>query len=137
MHNHYHGNIFKEGDLILGDFGAATQRHYAGDLTRTYPAGKTFTERQKDVYNIVLKMQTYSLSALKPGVKYKDVHFLAAEKMTDGLKELGLMKGDAKEAVAAGAHALFFPHGLGHMMGLDVHDMEDLGEEYVLSLIHI
>ncbi len=131
LHNHYHGNIFKEGDLILGDFGAATAKHYAGDLTRTYPAGKTFTDRQKDIYNIVLRMQTYSLSALKPGVKYKDVHLLAAEKMTDGLKELGLMKGDSKEAVAAGAHALFFPHGLGHMMGLDVHDMEDLGEDYV------
>jgi len=131
LHSHYHGNVLKEGDLILGDFGAETARHYAGDLTRTYPAGKTFTQRQKEIYNVVLKMQTYSLNALKPGVNYKDVHLLAAKKMTEGLKELGLMKGDADEAVAAGAHALFFPHGLGHMIGMDVHDMEDLGEDYV------
>lgn len=131
LHGHYHGNVLKEGDLVLGDFGAETAMHYAGDLTRTYPAGKAFTERQKEIYNVVLKMQTYSLNALKPGVKYKDVHLLAAKKMTEGLKELDLMKGDADEAVAAGAHTLFFPHGLGHMMGLDVHDMEDLGEDYV------
>ncbi len=131
LHNHFHGNVLKEGDLVLGDFGAESQKHYAGDLTRTYPVGKKFTERQKDIYNLVLKMQTYALNALKPGVPYRDVHLLAAKKMTEGLKELGLMKGDADEAVAAGAHALFFPHGLGHMMGLDVHDMEDLGEDHV------
>jgi len=131
LHNHYHGNILVEGDLLLGDFGAESLKHYAGDLTRTIPVGKKFTERQKDIYNIVLQMQMKALQASKPGTPYRDVHLLSAKTMVEGLKGLGLMKGNTEEAVAAGAHAMFFPHGLGHMMGLDVHDMEDLGEDYV------
>ena len=105
--------------------------HYAGDMTRTFPVDPTFTEKQKDVYNIVLKALNTSIDLVKPGVTYRMVHLEAAKVIASGLKDLGLMKGDLEEAVAAGAHALFFPHGLGHMMGLDVHDMEDLGEQYV------
>lgn len=131
LHNHYHGNILVEGDLLLGDFGAQSMKHYAGDLTRTFPVGKKFTPRQKDIYNLVLKMQMKAIQASKPGTPNRDVHSLAAKTLVEGLKDLGLMKGNADEAVAAGAHAMFFPHGLGHMMGLDVHDMEDLGEDYV------
>lgn len=131
LHNHYHGNILEDGDLVLGDFGAETPMHYAGDLTRTFPAGKKFSVLQKEVYNIVLNAQMAALNALKPGVTYKEIHLLAAKKMTEGLNEFELMKGDPDEAVAAGAHAMFFPHGLGHMLGLDVHDMEDLGEDFV------
>ena len=131
LHNHYHGNILVEGDLLLGDFGAESSMHYAGDLTRTIPVGKKFTERQKDIYNLVLQMQIKSLQASNPLTTYLDVHLLAAKTMVEGLQSLGLMKGNADEAVAAGAHAMFFPHGLGHMIGLDVHDMEDLGEDFV------
>lgn len=131
LHNHYHGNTLKEGQLVLGDFGAESKMHYAGDLTRTFPVSKKFTTKQKEIYNIVLEAEDKSIEALKPGVKYRDVHLDAGRIITNGLKELGIMKGDTDEAVANGAHALFFPHGLGHMIGLDVHDMEDLGEDYV------
>ncbi|MDW7695988.1 aminopeptidase P family protein [Flammeovirgaceae bacterium SG7u.111] len=131
LHNHFHDNIIKENDMVLCDAGAATGMHYTGDLTRTVPAGKKFTPRQKELYNIVLNSFKAAVAALKPGVLFKDVHLLACETLADGLKEVGLMKGDTKEAVAAGAHAMFFQCGLGHMMGLDVHDMEDLGEQYV------
>ncbi|MEN0003288.1 MAG: aminopeptidase P family protein [Bacteroidota bacterium] len=131
LHNHHHHNVLREGQLILGDFGAETVMRYAGDITRTVPVSKTFTQQQKEVYNIVLESQLDAIAALKPGVPYRDVHLLACKTIASGLKDLGLMKGDAGEAVAAGAHALFFPHGLGHMIGLDVHDMEDLGEDLV------
>jgi Xaa-Pro aminopeptidase len=131
LHNHHYHNDLKSGQLVLGDFGAETSRCYAGDITRTFPVDKKFTNRQKEIYNIVLKAETDCIKALKPGVAYRDVHLKAARIITDGLKDLGLMKGDTEEAVAAGAHALFFPHGLGHMIGLDVHDMEDLGEDMV------
>ncbi|MEQ8703989.1 MAG: aminopeptidase P family protein [Phaeodactylibacter sp.] len=132
LHNHHHGNTLKEGDLVLCDFGSAAPRtDYASDITRTFPVSKTFTERQKAIYQIVLDAEEQSIQAIKPGVPYKDIHLLAAKIITTGLRELGLMKGDADAAVEAGAHALFFPHGLGHMMGLDVHDMEDLGEDHV------
>jgi Xaa-Pro aminopeptidase len=131
LHNHYHGNTLQSGQLILGDFGAETAMHYAGDITRTFPVDKQFTEQQKHIYQLVLQAEMAAIEALKPGVPYRDIHLMAARIMADGLKDLGLMKGDMEAAVAEGAHALFFPHGLGHMLGLDVHDMEDLGEDYV------
>lgn len=132
LHNHYHGDVLKEGDLVLCDFGAAAPRtDYASDITRTFPVSKTFTGKQKAIYQIVLDAEQQAIEAVKPGVPYKDIHLLSAKIITAGLTELGLMKGDVDAAVEAGAHALFFPHGLGHMMGLDVHDMEDLGEDYV------
>jgi len=131
LHNHYYGNTLKEGQLLLADVGFETSMHYAGDITRTTPVSKTFTQKQKDIYNIVLEAEVKAIGALKPGTPYKEIHLLAAIIVMEGLKSLGLMKGNTEEAVAQGAHALFFPHGLGHMMGLDVHDMEDLGEHYV------
>ncbi|MFB2118832.1 aminopeptidase P family protein [Parapedobacter sp. 2B3] len=131
LHNHYHGNVLKEGDWVLNDSGAETAMGYAGDLTRTFPAGKTFTALQKEAYEVVLTALESATAALKPGVRYLDIHLHACRMLTDGLKALGLMRGDAEEAVAAGAHTLFFQCGTGHMMGLDVHDMEDLGEQHV------
>lgn len=131
LHNHYHGNILQSGRMVLGDFGAENAMHYAGDITRTYPVDKKFNLQQKEIYNIVLKALNDSIEACKPGVPYKDIHLQAAGIIAGGLKDLGLMKGDVQEAVAAGAHALFFPHGLGHMLGMDVHDMEGLGEDLV------
>lgn len=131
LHNHFHGNELKEGQLVLGDYGAQTTSCYAGDITRTFPVSKQFTSAQKDIYNIVLKAEVDSINALKPGVSYKDIHLQSSKIIAEGLKTLGLMKGDTDEAVAAGAHALFFPHGLGHMIGMDVHDMEGLGEDLV------
>ena len=131
LHNHPTDSVLKKGQLVLCDAGAETAMHYAGDLTRTYPVDKKFTPVQKEIYNIVLGAEEAAAKALAPGKLFRDVHFLAAEYLVKGLKQMGLMKGDAKEAVQEGAHALFFPCGLGHMMGLDVHDMEDLGEQYV------
>lgn len=131
LHNHSQGNILKNGQMLLCDCGAETAMHYGGDLTRTTPVDKKFTTRQKEIYDIVLDAHTSAIDALKPGVFYKDVHVLACERIAEGLKSIGLMKGDVKEAVNQGAHAMFFQCGLGHMMGLDTHDMEDLGEQYV------
>lgn len=131
LHNHYHGNMLKEGRLMVTDAGSESPLHYASDITRTTPVGGKFDQRQKEIYEIVLKANMEAIKASAPGVLNRDVHFKAAEIITGGLKDLGLMKGDIKEAVKAGAHALFFPHGLGHMMGLDVHDMEGLGENNV------
>ncbi len=131
LHNHYHGNELRAGQMVLGDFGAETKRHYAGDITRTFPVSGQFTSPQRDIYQIVLGAQLQAIQQIKPGVPYRDIHLLAATHLAEGLKALGLMRGDVAEAVAAGAHALFFPHGLGHMLGLDVHDMEGLGENYV------
>ncbi len=131
LHNHYHGNTLKKGRLVLGDFGAENEMHYAGDITRTYPVAKTFSDQQKEIYSIVLNALNDSIAACKPGITYREVHLHAARIIASGLRDLGLMTGDVDEAVAVGAHALFFPHGLGHMMGLDVHDMEDLGEDLV------
>jgi len=131
LHNHYHGNLLRNGDMVINDSGAENSMHYASDITRTFPVTGKFSSQQKDIYKIVLKAQIESIEAIKPGVKNKDIHLKAATIIADGLKELGLMKGDIQEAVKMGAHALFFPHGLGHMMGLDVHDMENLGEDLV------
>ena len=131
LHNVYSGNTIKEGQMILCDAGAANVMNYAGDLTCTFPVGKKFTAKQKEVYEIVLHAHNSSVAMLKPGVLFKDVYLNAAQKIVEGMQLLGVMKGDAQEAVAAGAHAMFFQCGLGHMIGLDVHDMEDLGEPYV------
>ncbi len=131
LHNHYHGNVLKEGRMMVTDAGAETTMHYASDITRTVPVGGKFNQKQKDIYEIVLKANVNVIESIKPGILYRDMHLLAAKTIAGGLKSLGLMKGDVEEAVKLGAHALFFPHGLGHMMGLDVHDMEGLGENYV------
>ncbi|MEL6922809.1 MAG: aminopeptidase P family protein [Bacteroidota bacterium] len=131
LHNHYHGNVLRSGQMVLGDFGAENAMRYAGDITRTFPVDAQFTTRQKEIYELVLRAEEQSIAALRPGITYQEIHLDAARLMANGLKELGIMKGDIEEAISVGAHALFFPHGLGHMIGLDVHDMEDLGEDLV------
>ncbi len=131
LHNHNHDNMLQKGDLLLVDAGCESQLHYATDHTRTSPVGGKFTNQQREIYDIVLAANNAATAMAKPGVLYRDCHLTAARVIAAGLKEVGLMKGDVDEAVALGAHALFFPHGLGHMMGLDVHDMEDYGEDYV------
>jgi len=131
LHTHYYGNTLQEGRMILSDIGAENDMHYGGDLTRTFPVGKRFTTRQSELYEVVLNAMNHAISLLKPGVRYKDIHLQACQKLAEGLKQVNLMKGDPEEAVAAGAHAMFFQCGLGHMLGMDTHDMEDLGEPYV------
>lgn len=131
LHNHHYENTMKDGDLLLIDSGAESLLHYASDITRTFPVNGKFTEEQKDIYNIVLASQLKAIDSIKPGLKFREVHLIASEVIAEGLRDIGLMKGDPKEAVKQGAHALFFPHGLGHAMGLDVHDLEGLGENLV------
>ena len=131
MHGNPSMDVLESGRLVLCDAGAETINHYSSDHTRTFPVNGKFTQRQLDIYRIVEECHDYVLDVAKPGVKYMDVHFAVCRLMTERLKELGLMKGDVDEAVAAGAHAMFLPHGLGHMMGMDVHDMEGLGQIYV------
>ncbi len=131
LHNHFHGNKLKKDQLLLIDAGAESPMHYATDITRTYPVSGKFSSMQKDIYTIVLQAEKRSVAAIKPGIPYNEVHMQAAMIIAEGLKDLGLMKGNTRDAVSAGAHALFFPHGLGHMIGLDVHDMENLGEDFV------
>ena len=131
LHNHFHGNRLEENHLLVIDSGAESPEHYASDITRTLPVGGSFTPAQKEIYEIVLKSQLTAIEAVKPGKNFKEIHLQVAEVMVNGLKEIGLMKGDSREAVSQGAHALFYPHGLGHMMGMDVHDMEDIGEDFV------
>ncbi len=131
LHNHHHGNVMQEGQLAVNDSGAESGLHYAGDITRTIPVSGRFSGRQREIYDLVLSAQLTAIEAIRPGVKYRDVHLKACRTIAEGLQKLGLMKGDLQEAVGQGAHALFMPHGLGHMMGLDVHDMENLGEQYV------
>lgn len=131
LHNHNHSNYLQEGRLMIVDAGAESGMHYACDFTRTIPVGGKFPQMQREIYEIVLAANNTATKLTRPGVTYLSVHLAAAKVIADGLKQLGLMKGDLDEAVAKGAHALFFPHGLGHMMGLDVHDMEDLGQIHV------
>lgn len=131
LHNHYHGNRLQKGDLLIIDSGCETEAGYASDITRTMPVGGRFDSRQKAVYETVLDMQLAAIAMIRPGVSYRSVHLKTCEILVERLKQMDLMKGSSREAVAAGAHALFFPHGLGHMLGLDVHDMEDLGEAFV------
>lgn len=123
--------VLESGRLVLCDCGAETVNNYCSDNTRTMPVNGKFTQRQRDIYDIVVDCHDYALDLSKPGVKYMDVHMGVCRLMTERLKELGLMRGDVDEAVAAGAHAMFLPHGLGHMMGMDVHDMEGLDQIYV------
>ena len=130
MHGSPSDNCLEAGRLALCDAGCELD-DYCSDNTRTMPVNGKFTQRQKEIYSIVEACHDYVLEVAKPGVKYADVHFAVCRLMTERLKELGLMKGDTDEAVAAGAHAMFLPHGLGHMMGMDVHDMEGLGQIYV------
>ncbi len=131
LHNHEHVNRLKKGDLLVVDAGAASPMHYAADITRTIPVGGKFTAQQLEVYDVVLSAQEAAIKAIRPGIKYRDIHLQTARIIAGGMKSIGLMKGDIEEAVLQGAHALFFPHGLGHMLGLDVHDMENLGEQNI------
>ena len=131
LHNHFHGNTLKSGDVFLLDCGAESLRHYAGDLSSTFPVDATFTSRQRDIYQVALDAHLAAVAKAAPGVPMREVHRTACRTVAEGLKALGLMMGDLDEAVEQGAHALFFPCGTGHMMGLDVHDMEDLGEVWV------
>ena len=131
MHGNPSYNVLESGRLALCDAGAENAENYCSDNTRTFPVNGKFTQRQLDIYSIVEACHDYALQVARPGVRWLDVHMDVCRLMTDKLKELGLMKGDTEDAVRAGAHALFLPHGLGHMMGLDVHDMEGLGQNYV------
>ena len=130
-----HGNpsmaVLEDGRLALCDAGAETMMNYCSDNTRTFPVNGKFTQRQREIYTIVENCHDYVLDVAKPGIRWFDVHMEVCRHMTDGLKQIGLMKGDTEEAVRAGAHAMFLPHGLGHMMGMDVHDMEGLGQNFV------
>lgn len=130
MHGNPSDAPLEDGRLVLCDAGCELN-DYCSDNTRTMPVNGKFTQKQLEIYSIVEACHDYVLEVAKPGVKYADVHFAVCRLMTDRLKELGLMKGDTEEAVRAGAHAMFLPHGLGHMMGMDVHDMEGLGQIYV------
>jgi len=131
LHNHDHSNILEEGDLLLVDGGCETTMRYCSDHTRTIPVGGKFSQKQKEIYEIVLEANIKAIEAVKPGATFKSIHMLAINVIGEGLKKLGLMKGNIPEAAEKAATALFMPHGLGHMLGLDVHDMEDLGENYV------
>jgi Xaa-Pro aminopeptidase len=131
LHNHDHSNMLRDGQLLLTDAGAETAMCYAGDITRTVPVSGRFDARQKAIYNIVLQANLKGIELSRPDAYYRDVHLAAARVIADGLKDAGIMRGNMDDAVAEGAHSLFFPHGLGHAMGLDVHDMEGMGENYV------
>ncbi|MDR2511568.1 MAG: aminopeptidase P family protein [Bacteroidales bacterium] len=131
LHNHHHANKLEKGRLLLLDCGAELPNNYCSDTTRTFPVGGKFTKKQAEIYQIVLDANMKAIEMARPGILYKDVHIAACEVIAEGLTRLGLMKGNPKKAVEAGAHALFMVHGLGHFMGLDVHDMENLGEKLV------
>ncbi|MDR0829493.1 MAG: aminopeptidase P family protein [Prevotellaceae bacterium] len=131
LHNPYHNKKLAGGRLLLVDMGAEDESGYNSDYTRTLPVSGHFTKKQREIYEIVLNANLNAIATAKPDLLWRDVHFAACEDVVQGLKDLGLMKGDVKEAVQLGAHALFMPHGLGHALGMDVHDMEGLGENYV------
>ena len=131
LHNHLHDKIIEPGKLMVIDAGAESNLHYASDFTRTYPTSGKFTTKQREVYQIVYECNELAFSLTKPGTAYRDVHLAVARKMLEGLQALDLVHGDLDQMVADGIAGLFQPHGLGHNMGLDVHDMEDLGENYV------
>lgn len=131
LHNHGHAAELTDGKLLLIDAGVEIASHYCSDNTRTLPCSGKFTQKQKDIYNIVLEANDYAAASARPGVSYRDVHLGAARVIVSGLKALGLLRGDVDQMVADGVQGLFMPHGLGHNMGLDVHDMENLGENYV------
>lgn len=131
LHNHFHGNTLKDGDSVILDCGARNINGYCGDMTTSFPVNGKFSPRQKDIYSLLIEMFDTAEKMIKPGINYKDVHLEISRVLTKGMIKRGLMKGDVDKAVSAGAHAIFMPHGLGHMLGLDVHDMEGLGEDYV------
>lgn len=131
LHNHLHDKVVEPGRLMVIDAGAENNMHYASDFTRTYPTSGKFTTKQREVYQIVADCNELAFSMTRPGITYREVHLATAAKMLEGLKALGLVHGDVEEMVAAGVAGLFQPHGLGHNMGMDVHDMEDLGEDLV------
>lgn len=131
LHNHSHHNLMQAGQLALCDAGAESLMHYAGDITRTFPVSGKFTTQQAEIYEVVLTMLQTAVSKLRAGVTYKSIHLAANKVLLEGLKSLGLLQGDVAIMLAEGVQGLFMPHGLGHMIGLDVHDMEDLGESYV------
>ncbi len=131
LHNHYHGNMLVQDKMLVIDAGAESEYHYASDITRTVPVGGEFSQRQREIYDIVLTANMAAIEAVKPGVPFRDIHLMAGRVIAGGLIDLGIMKGNADDAVAAGAHTMFFPHGLGHPIGLDVHDLEGVGEGYI------
>jgi len=131
LHNHYHGNRMEAGQMAVNDSGAESPLHYASDITRTIPTGGRFEGRQRDLYQAVHRAQKKAIAAVKPGVKFRDVHLLACRSLAEDLKTMGLMKGNLDAAIEQGAQGMFFQCGLGHMLGLDVHDMEGLGEQHV------
>jgi len=131
LHNHDHSLTLQKGRLMIVDAGAESNLHYASDFTRTFPVGGKFTQKQLGIYNIVLKANNTTTTLIRPGDTYLSIHLKIAELIATELKALGLMKGNIQDAVANGAHALFMPHGLGHMLGLDVHDMENYGQIHV------
>ncbi len=131
LHNHDYSNVLREGQLFLLDAGAETAMGYAGDLSSTLPVSKTFSLEQREIYEVCLAAHDQAIEMLKPGISFKSIYYQAAKTIFDGMKELGLARGNTEDALACGAHAMFFPCGLGHMMGLDVHDMENLGEDLV------
>ena len=131
LHNHFHGNTIKESDLFLIDAGFENPMGYAGDLSSTFPVSRRFSSRQKDIYQITLAAHQAAIDALGLGIPFRDAHLAASQTIFDGLKSLNITQGNTEDAIESGAHALFFPCGTGHMMGLDVHDMEDLGEVWV------
>ncbi|MBO4417954.1 MAG: aminopeptidase P family protein [Bacteroidales bacterium] len=131
LHNHLHDKVLEVGKLCVIDAGAEIASHYCSDFTRTLPVGGKFDSRQKDIYTIVSTANSFAAEMARPGITYREVHLAAGRLMLQGLKNVGLVKGDIDEALALGVQGLFMPHGLGHNMGLDVHDMENLGENYV------
>ncbi|BAZ45742.1 Xaa-Pro dipeptidase [Chondrocystis sp. NIES-4102] len=128
LHNESYNNSINQGELILADVGAETPNGWAADITRTWAVSGKFSSTQKDIYEVVLAAHDRAIAQISPGVEYQDIHLLAAEVIAEGLADLGILKGKAQDLVAMDAHALFFPHGIGHLLGLDVHDMEDLGD---------
>lgn len=131
LHTHDHSNIVKEGQMFLLDAGAETAMGYCGDLSSTFSVGTSFTPEQREVYEICLASHNAAIDMLKPGVSFKDIYYHSARVILEGMKSMGIFKGNVEDGLVAGAHAMFFPCGLGHMLGLDVHDMEGLGELYV------
>ncbi|MCF8325482.1 MAG: aminopeptidase P family protein [Leadbetterella sp.] len=131
LHNHFHGNKMQAGQLAINDSGCETEMGYAGDITRTIPVSGKFTQKQKDIYETVLEMEVSSIENLKTNLKYRDVHLHANKILLTNLKSLGLVTGSVEDMLTQGVGGLFMPHGLGHMIGLDVHDMEALGENHV------
>lgn len=128
LHHHGHENTMAAGDLLLADVGGESPEGWAADITRTWPVSGTFSPTQRAIYDVVLAAQRAAIDKVRPGVSYRDVHETAKRTMVTGLRDLGIFRGDVDGLLERGAHAIFFPHGIGHLVGLDVHDMEDLGD---------